>query len=682
MVTDIGGRIVEVNPSFCRMMGYARAELLDRTSDMLHAPQHDAAFFARIRESLDKTGQWEGEIWNRRRNGDIRQDHLSIHAYRPDAGELMGYVSFYGDLPASRLASEQLELVGHFDALTGLAKHKPLTDHLHQACEQARQENWLLAVICLDLDGFKLVNDHYGRATGDLLLVRVAQHLRQTAPEHASVARLGGDEFALVIGNLPNMDEVDSLANRIMTVTEAPCEIEGRELALSASLGVTVFPFDNADPETLLRHASQAMFQAKQSGRKRVHLFDAEQDQLDISRVQALARLHQALENQEFELHYQPKVNMRSGRVVGVEALIRWRHPERGLLPPGEFLPLVEADDLIIDIGKWVLHTALARLEIWAQAGLDLSVSVNIAARQLQQDDFIDLLHQALIDHPGVPDGRLELEILESAALENTAHVRDVINTCQRLGVGFALDDFGTGYASLSYLRDIPADVLKIDQRFVRNILEEGDDLTLVDGVISLANAFRRIVVAEGVETAEQGVLLLRLGCDIAQGYGIARPMPAEAVADWIATYQPDPQWRLWADTPWEMVDFPLLVARYDHVKWVKQITLYVEGAALHLADHEIVDHHQCRFGRWYYGHGESRYGGFQAFKDLEGIHAEVHRLGPEIVGLRAAGHMEQARARLDDLLSLKDRILEGLARLQETVAARGATPLAGAAHP
>jgi hypothetical protein len=294
----------------------------------------------------------------------------------------------------------------------------------------------------------------------------------------------------------------------------------------------------------------------------------------------------------------------------------------------------------------------------------------------LQRADFIDCLHQCLADYPEVPYGSLELEILESAALENTAHVRDVINTCQRLGVGFALDDFGTGYASLSYLRDIPADVLKIDQCFVRDVLDDTDDLTLIDGIIGLANAFRRIVVAEGVETAEQGVLLMRLGCDIAQGYGIARPMPAEDIPAWVAGYHPDPQWGLWADTHWEMVDFPLLVAQYDHIKWVKQIVLYVEGATLQLGEHELIDHHQCRFGHWYYGHGMARYGQLQAFTDLEPVHAEVHRLGPEIVRLRVAGELDKARARIRELLELKDRILDGLAALQKSVAVHAAAPL------
>ncbi|MBU1666746.1 MAG: EAL domain-containing protein, partial [Gammaproteobacteria bacterium] len=431
----------------------------------------------------------------------------------------------------------------------------------------------------------------------------------------------------------------------------------------------------SADPDTLLRHADQAMYQAKEGGRNRYHLFDAEQDQQAQTRRQLLDRLAHGLVNDELVLLYQPKVNLRTGQIVGVEALLRWRHPTQGLLLPGTFLPHVEHHDLIVEIGEWVVRQALAQIGVWDRAGLAISVSVNVAARQLLREDFVDCMRRCLDDFPDVPPGRLELEILESAALENTRHVRGVIEACWGMGVGFALDDFGTGYASLSYLRDIPAETMKIDQSFVRDVLEDSDDLTLVEGIIGLATAFRRTVVAEGVETPEQGVLLMRLGCDIAQGYGIARPMPAEDLPAWIAAYRPDPQWALWADTHWEMSDFPLLVAQYDHIKWVRRILLYMDGAALQLSPDELCDHHQCRFGHWYYGHGRRCYGRLQEFTDLESIHIAVHQVGPSIVELRKAGKLEQAREQVHELLALKDQILEKLSALQHSVAGKSAEP-------
>lgn len=676
MLTDAENRIIDVNPAFSEITGYGREEILGQSPGILGSDHHDDGFYQSMWDSIGRDGHWRGEIWERRKSGENYPALLDITVVKDEAGQVTRHIGVLSDIGQLHNAQKQLERLAHFDALTELPNRKLLTERLQQASGLAKRNNQLLAVIFMDLDGFKAINDHFGHATGDKLLIAIAQRLRQVVRGGDTVSRLGGDEFALIINGLPNMDELENVANRILALSSAPCEIDGRQHLPSASLGITVYPFDNADPETLLRHADQAMYQSKQTGRNRYHLFDAEQDLLAHSRRQMLDRLREGLANEEFELYYQPKVNLRAGKVVGAEALLRWRHPERGLVPPGEFLPLIEHDDLIIDIGEWVVRSALARITAWRAAGLELPVSVNIAARQLQRADFIDCLHDCLADYPDVPDGSLELEILESAALENTAHVREVINTCQRLGVGFALDDFGTGYASLSYLRDIPADVLKIDQCFVRDVLEDTDDLTLIDGIISLANAFRRVVVAEGVETAEQGVLLMRLGCDIVQGFGIARPMPAHEIPAWVAGYRPDPQWGLWADTRWEMVDFPLLVAQYDHIKWVKQIVLYVEGATLQLAEHELIDHHQCRFGHWYYGHGRLRYGQMMPFADLEPIHAEVHRLGPEIVRLRAAGELEKARAGVKKLLELKDRILEGLAALQKAVAAHAAAPL------
>jgi EAL domain-containing protein (putative c-di-GMP-specific phosphodiesterase class I) len=391
------------------------------------------------------------------------------------------------------------------------------------------------------------------------------------------------------------------------------------------------------------------------------------------SRRQLLERLEMALADDELELHYQPKVNLRSGQVVGLEALLRWRHPEQGLLLPDSFLPHAEHSELINGISEKVIHMALRQASDWQRQGLRVTVSVNIGGRYLQRADFLDCLRHSLAEFPHLPPDTLELEILESAAIENTQHVRALIEASRGLGVRFALDDFGTGYASLTYLREIPTDVLKIDQSFIHDILDSADALTLVEGAIGLATAFRRVIVAEGVENAEQGVLLMRLGCDIAQGNGIAPAMPAARVHDWIKTYRPDPQWVLWADSRWEMSDFPLLVAQYDHLKWVKRLMLYVEGASLTLSEAELMNHHSCRFGHWYYGHGTIRYGHLPEFKALEPIHQDVHSLGPEIVGLRARGEANQARREFRRLLLLKDRILEHLTALQRAVADRGA---------
>ena len=669
MVTDADNRIVYVNRAFSEVTGYTPEEALGNTPCLLKSGRHDAAFYQGMWNTLRAAGQWQGEIWDRRKNGEIYPERLSITAVRDAGGDIERYVAVFTDTQALHRAEEKLRRSSHFDALTELPNRAQLSERLRQLVDESRRGNQLLAVMLLDLDGFKNLNDRYGHAIGDRVLVAIAQRLKQVARSSDVVARLGGDEFALVLRGLPNVDEVEPVAARILALAGAPCEIDGQRYPLSASMGLTLFPFDNADPDTLLRHAAQAMYQAKENGRNRYHLFDTEQDRQAQTQHQLLDRLAYGLANDELLLHYQPKVNLRSGQVVGAEALLRWQHPQQGLLLPGAFLPQVEHHDLIVEIGEWVIRQALAQIAAWDRDGLAVSVSVNVAARQLMREDFVDGIRCCLNDYPEVPPGRLELEILESAARENTLHVRGVIEACRELSVGFALDHFGTGYDSFFSLRDIPAETLKIDQSFAHDVLEDSDDLTLVEGIIDLATAFRSRVVAEGVETSGQGVLMMRLGCDLAQGNGIARPMPAADVPAWVAAYRPDPQWALWANTHWEMSDFPLLVAQYDHVKWVRRIERYLDGATLQLSPAELFDHHQCRFGNWYYSHGLRRYGQLQEFIDLEPIHIAVHQLGPRIVALRAAGEVAQAREQAHELLALKGQILEKLSALQRSVA-------------
>jgi diguanylate cyclase (GGDEF)-like protein/PAS domain S-box-containing protein len=684
VVTGADFHVLHVSPVFSELTGFPAEEAIGRHMDFIRPVALDVeASLDEICQTIRTQGHWAGRLLVTVRNGEklpLSLKATAIAGENPEAGYCV--FSFGNPSTESHAGKHQPALI---DALTKLPNRVLLIDRLQQTIAQARRTSLLVAVILMDLDNFRSINNRYGYPFGDRLLRKIAHRLNQAlragdtvarADLQAdgkrpgdTVARVGGDEFVIIATGLPHMDALENIVNRILNLVALPCEIDGWEVTVTASLGVTVYPFDAVDPETLIRHADQAMYQAKEFGRNGYHLFDAERDQQAHTRRQLLERLKVALANDELLLHYQPKVNLRNGKVIGVEALLRWNHPERGLVMPGEFLPHIEHDELILDIGKWVTRRAMAQVTEWRAQGLDLSVSVNVAARQLLRDDFVDCVKCCLADFPDLPAGTLEFEILESSAIANTTHVHDVIKTCEELGIQFSLDDFGTGYASLTYLKEIPAEILKIDQSFIRHILDEGDDLTLVEGVIGLASAFRRVVVAEGVETAEQGVLLMRLGCDLAQGYGIARPMPPEQVPDWVTRFRPDPQWALWADTDWEMVDFPLLVAQYDHLKWIHRVAMSVEGTGPQLSNAELVDYRQCRFGNWYYGHGMARYGQLQEFRDLEDIHKEVHRLGPLIVRLRQEGKVDEARHRMHELLALKDRILEQLGRLQAVVA-------------
>jgi EAL domain-containing protein (putative c-di-GMP-specific phosphodiesterase class I) len=410
------------------------------------------------------------------------------------------------------------------------------------------------------------------------------------------------------------------------------------------------------------------MYQAKQSGRNRYCWFDVVLDRSTESNLRTVERTRAALKAGELCLYYQPKVNMRTGTVEGFEALLRWRHPEDGLIPPLSFLPQVEQSDLIIDIGEWVLEQALLQIENWREQGAVWPVSVNIAARHFQRADFFQNLRDLLARHPKVSPALLDIEILESVAIGDINAVSVVIRDCQALGVSFSLDDFGTGYSSLSYLKALRADTLKIDQSFVRQMLNDQDDLTLVETVINIARLFKIDVIAEGVETVDHGTLLLRMGCDSAQGYGIARPMPANETFHWAKRYKPAPKWQQWANIAWEWTDLPLLMAQHDHESCIEQVLLAIEGVPLSLSDAEILYQHQCRFGHWYDGPGRERYGHLPAFKEISAVHTQVHQVGPSILRLCESGNHAQAQQLSETLLDLKQEILTRLNALQESV--------------
>ncbi|WP_218942702.1 EAL domain-containing protein [Rhodoferax sp. BLA1] len=463
---------------------------------------------------------------------------------RDDNGQALRIVGSYSDISFQKEHQQYLERIAHYDPLTSLPNRVLLADRMQQAMAQGKRRGLQVAVAYLDLDGFKTINDQHGHTMGDLLLTSIASQFKVMMREGDTIARLGGDEFVAVFVDLVDVQDSVALIQRLLEVASRPTEVDGLMLKVSASIGVSFYPqAEDTNADQLLRQADQAMYNAKLAGKNRYHLFDAEHDRHLRARNDTLERLQQALDQQEFVLYYQPKVNLRSGKVVGLEALIRWQHPERGLLAPGAFLPAIEGHALSVALGEWVLKTALAQVQTWAALGLRLAVSVNISAQHLQQPDFVDRLKQCLAAHPEMPHGTLELEVLETTALDEIDAVAAVIRECAAMGVSFALDDFGTGYSSLTYLKRLPAQVLKIDQSFVRDMLDDPEDRAIVEGVLGLARAFGREAVAEGAETAAHCRLLLRVGCDLAQGYGIARPMPADAVLNWVEGWHPDLGW-------------------------------------------------------------------------------------------------------------------------------------------
>ncbi|MGC5700606.1 EAL domain-containing protein [Pseudomonas sp. NFXW11] len=543
--TDLEGGITYVNDLFCEVSGYSREELIGANHRMLSSGLHPPEFFGELWRTITQGRVWKGEICNRAKDGSLYWvDSTMVPLVDQRSGKVVRYVSIRFDVSEKRQLLHSLQWrVGH-DVLTGLPNRAFLSDLLHQALEFSRQERIPLAVCMLDLDGFKAVNDGYGHACGDLLLVEVAARLRSIIRGEDVVARLAGDEFVLILRYVRDMLELRAALQRVLAAISQPYSIQGKDINVFASIGVTLFPTDDHDADTLLRHADQAMYVAKQSGRNRFHLFDVLRDREVMVTYQTVEQVRQALDGGELHLHFQPKINLRSGAVVGFEALLRWQHPQRGMLGSQEFLPQVEETDLIVDIGEWVMDQVMSQLQRWQAAGHDWPVSLNVAARHFQRSDFVERLKAMLDRYPQVSPALLDLEIVESVAIDNIQRVSDCLEACQGFGVQFSLGDFGTGHSSLSYLKRLRTQTIKIDRLFVRDMLHDQDDQALIQAMVGLARAFGRQVVAEGLDSLAHGERLLALGCEVAQGEFIAAPMPAVAVLEWVRGFQPPLSWR------------------------------------------------------------------------------------------------------------------------------------------
>jgi diguanylate cyclase (GGDEF)-like protein/PAS domain S-box-containing protein len=657
VIADPKGRILDVNDAFTRITGYAREEAIGRPTSLLRSGRHGREFYDNMWRDLIETGHWSGEIWNRAKDGRVFAEFLTVTAVRDKSGNTERYVALFSDITANKDQEQTLRRMAEYDILTGLPNRSLLRDRLHHAMVQARRRGNVLAVVCLDLDNFKAVNDDRGHAAGDGILTTIAHRMKLTMRKQDTLSRLGGDEFVAVLLDLDNPDESLPMVRHLLDVASQPVSFDGEYIRLSASAGVAFYPqSEDVDPDQLQRQAGQALYQSKLQGKNRYHIFDSGLDLSVRSHHEDLERVRRALARNEFVLFYQPKMNLASGAIHGAEALIRWNHPERGLLLPSQFLPVVEGHPIALEIGEWVITNVLQQIEIWNAAGLDIAVSVNISAQQLQHPDFSARLHAVLYAHREVDPSRLEIEVLESTALPDMARVSQVIHTCGKLGVSFALDDFGTGYSSLAYLKRLPVDVLKIDQTFVHDMLDDPEDLTIVEGMLGLASAFHREAIAEGVETVEQGILLLRLGCKIAQGFGIAAPMPAGDLPGWLASWKPDPQWlKISALDP---ADRPLLYAGAEHTAWVSAIEAFLHGTRRVPPSLEAT---HCRFGSWINTDNPGTADRKALFREVAAVHTELHICGTEIIACKNRDRIGEALDRLPELHRLRDRLLSEL---------------------
>jgi len=554
LITDGAYRVLDANPTFTAITGFAREEVVGTVPQLMRpAPAGSAAEVqqSQMRDSLQASGSWRGEIVDRRRNGEACALQVTVSAVKGQSGQIRFHAIAIADITQAQAQRAQLERQAHTDELTGLPNRARLAHLLHEAMLASEQEGFLLTICYLDLDHFKPVNDNHGHEAGDRLLVELADRLRRSLRHWASgddaVARLGGDEFVLLL-RTATLEEGRHAVERVMRSVSQPygLGVGAGPVSVTASIGATVYPIDRADADTLLRHADHAMYGAKQAGRNGYLFFDAEHDRRTEQHFEALGRVQDALDRNEFVLYYQPKVDMRLGRVQGLEALLRWKHPQHGVIAPAQFLPLIEHTGLSARLGDWVLQEGIDQLAKWQRLGLDVTVSVNISARHLQEPLFAKRLAGLLARHNTPVSQRLVIEVLETAALADVDYTCALMQECRGLGVRFALDDFGTGYSTFTYLKRLPLDFLKIDRSFVHNMLVDRQDLAIVEGVIGLSETFGCKVVAEGVESADQAQRLIELGCDVGQGNGIAEAMPVDNVYDWVRNYKnafPAPHW-------------------------------------------------------------------------------------------------------------------------------------------
>jgi diguanylate cyclase (GGDEF)-like protein/PAS domain S-box-containing protein len=538
IITDAEHRILMVNRAFTSITGYSAAEALGLTPRLMASGRHDRQFFQNLWAVVHELGYWQGEMWNRRKDGDLYPELVSISQVLDAEGKVSHYVGIFSDISEHKASQERIQKLAYFDALTGLPNRSLLADRVSQALSRMERNNEALALIFLDLDRFKNVNDSLGHRIGDELLIQVAGRLKATLREEDTVSRLGGDEFILVLPRT-SAEGATHVVEKILAVLARPYHIELHELSITPSLGIAMYPGDGDSYETLSMCADAAMYRAKQGGRNTFRFFTREMQERSERTLHLENALRRVLDNQQLQLHYQPQIALDSKQIIGAEALLRWQHPELGMISPADFIPVAEDSGLILPIGEWVLREAVRQMKTWMEAGMaPMVMAVNLSAIQFRQANLPELVSGVLAEFDLQPEC-LELELTEGVAMEDPLAAIEMMNVLHARGIRLSIDDFGTGYSSLSYLKRFKVYKLKIDQSFVRDISCDPDDEAIVDAIIGLSKSLGLQTIAEGVETAEQLDFLRRKGCAEGQGYLFGRPMPAAAFAAFVRDYRP-----------------------------------------------------------------------------------------------------------------------------------------------
>lgn len=538
------GTVLDVNPTYTNVLGYSREELIGKSSAVLLLDEGgEALYLRRVAQAIERDGRWHGELARRRKNGETFVSEVTIEGIRDPDGVVRKWVSVGKDVTEQRRLEQALQQFGNYDALTGLASRRLFAKELNAALQKRTDTPGILALCLLDIDQFKDLNEQWGQPLADQFLRVFAQRLRVDAGPDNLIGRIGGDEFAIALRGCADTASALQRLEGLRQSLARTAVLDNVQLRLTCSAGVTFYPADLGDADGLLRHANLALYAAKEQGKDRIAVFDIQQGQRVQARRHTAKLVEDALVQGEMELYYQPKVRISDGQVVGAECLIRWRHPERGLLAPGVFMADIVGTPVAGKMDYWVLDAAFSAGQSLVALGSPLPLSINVAVSTLIDSQFQQEVARLLRQHPALPRPFLEVELLETETFNDLSAVAYVIQGLDELGVHCSIDDFGTGYSSLTYLQRLPAQIVKIDQSFVREMLDNERDRALVRGIVSLAHAFNRKVVAEGVETPAHAEALRRLGCDVLQGYGIARPMTLPDLVDWMRTWQPPPEW-------------------------------------------------------------------------------------------------------------------------------------------